>query len=94
MMQPPTPPRVTDATEFWQSPPPEPSPRLVYWQARIEAGWMPNKRIRAMGYHEAAEFFGVYIWEYLNVLAPLFSAPDVSSGAAVSSPAVGGTNNG
>jgi hypothetical protein len=77
-MKPPTPPRVTDVTEYWTSPPPEPSARLPYWQARIEAGWTPNKRINKMGYHEAAEFFGVYIWEYLNVLRPLFEACPVS----------------
>lgn len=38
---------------------------------RINAGWRPNRRLRSMGYHESAEYFGVYIWEYLNVLYPL-----------------------
>jgi hypothetical protein len=26
-----------------------------------------------MGYDAAAEFFGVFIWEYLNVMAPAIS---------------------
>lgn len=60
-----------DVTTYWQNPPPEPSPRLAEWQAKIRGGWRPNRRINAMGYHEAAEFYGVYIWEYLNVISPL-----------------------
>ena len=24
-----------------------------------------------MGYYESSVYFGVYIWEYLNVLAPM-----------------------
>lgn len=60
-----------DVTAYWNEPPPAPSAGLVKWLARIEAGWRPNRRIRAMGYHERAEFFGVYIWEYLNVLYPM-----------------------
>ncbi len=56
---------------YWQAPPPEPSPKLKRWIARIKAGWRPNRRIRQMGYDEKAEFFGVYLWEYLNVIAPM-----------------------
>ncbi len=26
-----------------------------------------------MGYDQAAEFFGVYIWEYVNVISPLLA---------------------
>jgi len=70
--------RVENVEEFWSDAPPTPSPRLVYWQARIDAGWRPNKRISKMGYYNAAEFFGVWIWEYINVIAPrLQEAHDV-----------------
>lgn len=60
-----------NVAEYWSDPPPFPSPRLVRWIVKIENGWRPNARIRGMGYHEASEFFGVYIWEYFNVLLPL-----------------------
>lgn len=60
-----------DRYEYWSQPPLAPSPRLAYWQARIAAGWRPNKRIRGLGYDGAAEFYGVYMWEYLEVLWPI-----------------------
>jgi len=56
---------------YWTSPPPEPSQRCDIWVAKIKAGWRPNRRIRQMGYYEGAEFYGVYIWEYSNVIQPL-----------------------
>ena len=27
-----------------------------------------------MGYHEAAEYFGVWIWEYVEVLSPMLQS--------------------
>jgi hypothetical protein len=68
------PPRVASAEEFWTAPPPTRSPRCAWWLAQLDAGWSPNRRVRAMGYSEAARFFGVYLWEYLNVLAPRLKA--------------------
>lgn len=59
-----------NVTDYWQHPPPEPSPRLRKWLAKIAGGWKRNRRIGFMGYHEASEFYGVYIWEYFNVLQP------------------------
>ncbi len=56
---------------YWQEPPPEPSPSCRKWVAKIEAGWRPNRRISGMGYYTKAEFFNVYVWEYLNVIRPL-----------------------
>lgn len=61
---------MIDVTRYWTEPPPEPSPKLAGWVAKIRAGWRPNKRIGRMGYHERAEFHGVYIWEYFNVIWP------------------------
>lgn len=57
--------------QYWLDPPPEPSLRLAHWVRKIESGWMPNRRIRGMGYAERAEFFGVYYWEYFNVIYPM-----------------------
>lgn len=74
-MKPTTPTQVKDVTEYWTSPPPEQSARAKYWLERLNAGWRPNRRIRQFGYHEAAKFFGVYIWEYINVLSPLINKP-------------------
>jgi hypothetical protein len=68
---PPKPPRVADHYEFWVDPPPAESERLKYWLKTIEAGWRPNRRIRQMCYDCSAEFYGVWLWEYLNVLAPM-----------------------
>lgn len=58
-------------TDYWLDPPPEPSVGLLKWKAKIEAGWQPNGRLRSMGYYEAAKHYKVYIWEWVNVLAPL-----------------------
>jgi hypothetical protein len=67
----PKPERVHDVYEYWNQAPPEPSARLVYWEQQVEAGWRPNRRIRSFGYAESAEWFGVYVWEWRNVLWPL-----------------------
>lgn len=70
-MRPPTPPRVENDELYWTEPPPEPSARLIYWVARIRAGWKENRRLGMMGTGEATDFFGVYIYEYLYVIAPM-----------------------
>ncbi len=63
--------RVDNVESYWTRPPPDPSRKCVWWQHRIRLGWRPNRRIRSLGYYSAAEFYGVYIWEYLNVICPL-----------------------
>lgn len=70
-----------DRYEYWADPPPEPSPRLLTWVEKIRNGWYPNKRIRAEGYDSSADFYGVYIWEYLHVIAPLIW-PDMNANKA------------
>ena len=62
------PPPVDDVEAYWTDPPPDLSQRCRYWHARMSGGFVPNRRIRAMGYYEASRWYGVYIWEYLNVL--------------------------
>lgn len=56
--------------DYWTDPPPQRTEKAAEWLRRIEAGWRPNRRVRKMGYHEAARFYRVYIWEYLNLIAP------------------------
>jgi hypothetical protein len=63
--------KIKDVDQYWEFPPPEPSEQCAKWVERIRSGWRPNRRIRMMGYHESAAWFGVYIWEYLHVLYPL-----------------------
>lgn len=63
--------RVDDVERYWSSAPPAPSPRFLYWQERYRDGFRPNRRIRSMGYYCAAEWYGVYLWEYLKQLYPL-----------------------
>ena len=65
-------PRV-DRYAYWTERPPEPSPRLASWIDKINAGWRPNRRINSLGYDSSAEFYGVYLWEYLNVIYPMLS---------------------
>lgn len=61
---------VNDVTEYWLEEPLKQSPECTRWLVKIMSGWKPNRRITQMGYHEKAEFFGVYIWELFNVIIP------------------------
>jgi hypothetical protein len=67
----PKPPRVSDRYVWWMYQPPHGSERCAYWVRQIEAGWLPNRSISMNGYDSSAAWYGVWIWEYLNVLAPL-----------------------
>ena len=68
------PPKVGDVQDYWAHPPAEPSARCSWWVGRFKAGFKPNRRISRMGYHPRAEFYGVYIWELINVISPLEDA--------------------
>lgn len=69
----PNPPKVTNIEQYWTIEPPDLSLRCRYWIRRIERGWRGNKRFRGKGYHDSAEYLGVYIWEWLHVLSPLLA---------------------
>lgn len=56
------PPAVDDIEAYWGEPPPEPSPRLLYWQQKIADGWRANRHISGEGYYSSAQWFGVYLW--------------------------------
>lgn len=70
---PPKPARVSDHYSFWAEPPPELSERCTYWVEQLERGWVPNRHVRIEGYDAASQWFGVYIWEYLNIISPMIS---------------------
>jgi hypothetical protein len=70
-MKPPAPPRVSDSYLFWVTSPPELSARCAWWTRRIRGGWRPGRRLRELGYDTSARYYGVYVWEYLNVISPL-----------------------
>ena len=84
-MKPAAPPRV-DIWAFQERAPPAPSARMLWWQDRIRAGWRRNRRISAMAYTEAAEHFGVYLWEWLNVLSPMLLLLEADGEAAAPTP--------
>ena len=67
------PPRVGSIEQYWDRPPPERSPRCAWWVEQIKGGWRENRRIKQLGYYEAAQFYGVYLWEYLHVITRLLS---------------------
>lgn len=70
-MKPITPPRVDNVEAYWGQLPEQPSERLKFWIKQVENGWLPNRRISTMGYYESAEFYGIYIEEYLTILSPI-----------------------
>lgn len=69
----PLPARVGDRADFWANAHRTRSERCIAWEARIRAGWRPNRRLSQMGWEEKAKWYGVYNWEYIEVLAPLLT---------------------
>lgn len=71
--------KVKEVMDFWTQPPPELSDRCKWWIRQFENGWTPNRRwCGSQGYHLTAEMYGVYIWEYLNVISPLIRKCEAS----------------
>lgn len=52
-----------------------PSMRLGWWLEYVSRGWRPDGRLRTLGYLDAAKWFGVYVWEFRNVLVPAMREP-------------------
>jgi hypothetical protein len=65
---------VNHVEGHWQARPEVLSQRCVYWVRQILRGWRPSRRISGEGYYAAAEWYGVFLWEYLHVLFPLLNA--------------------
>lgn len=72
----PKPPRVADHYEYWGDEPPERSERCAYWLRQIERGWRPNRRIAAECYDCSAQWYGVWIWEYVWAINPALRAAE------------------
>lgn len=78
----PKPAPVDDRYAYWLEPPPSRSPRCEYWLRQIGRGWRPNRRIATEGYDNAAEWYGVYIWEFLNAIVPALAGVVSEDGPA------------
>ncbi len=72
-------PKDFDIYKYTNVPPPVNSPRLLPWIKRIQMGWSFPKHVKYEGYSTKTQYFGVYVWEYQNVLSPMFDG-DVASG--------------
>ena len=59
---------VEDIQQYWMESPPEISDRCKEWIELINNGWRPNRRVGKMGYYSASTFYGIYIWEYCNII--------------------------
>jgi hypothetical protein len=66
----PKPPKVANYEEYWSEAPPQLSARCMYWLRQIHRGWRPSRRIPDC-YCCGSEWYGVYIWEYVNAICPL-----------------------
>jgi hypothetical protein len=71
----PKPPAVEDRYLYWGQAPPDLSDRCQWWVEQFDAGFRPNRAYRMEGYDTSAELYGVWIWEYLNVICPREMAP-------------------
>lgn len=67
----PKPAPVQDVYRYWIEQPPRLSDRCLYWIQQIYRGWHPSRRIRKEGSDGAAEWYGVWLWEYENVIQPM-----------------------
>ena len=70
----PKPARVANHYDYWAEEPPEISLRCQYWLRQIDRGWRPNRHISCHCYDCSAEWYGVYIWEWLNLIYPKLSS--------------------
>lgn len=82
----PKPARVNHVEGCWRDRPGMLSQRCVYWVRQILRGWRPSRRISGEGYYAAAEWYGVWLWEYLHVLFPLLNALERTQFAVATRP--------
>jgi hypothetical protein len=83
VLETPRPPRVADHYAFWRDPPPMMSARCWWWLRQIQRGWRPPRRVRYMGYDSTAQWYGVFMWEYLNLIYPATELPREPAGRPV-----------
>lgn len=70
------PPRVDDPERYWGEQPPVLSPRCVWWISKFAQGWRPGRAVRSLGYYSSAFWYGVYLWEYLNIIGRIEHCTD------------------
>jgi hypothetical protein len=66
----PKPAPVTGPYDYSGQEPPEQSERCRWWLAQIGRGWRPNRHIRRHCTDCAAEWYGVWMWEYVHRIRP------------------------
>ena len=59
------------ATKHWTAAPTELTSRCVAVIARFKCGWKLPKHARGLGYDGSAEFLGIYINEWIDVVYPM-----------------------
>lgn len=64
----PKPPPVEDIYKYWADPPPELSDRCKWWIRQMVNGWRPNRHMRGECSDCSAEWYGIYLWEFINVI--------------------------
>lgn len=69
-------PKVEDITDYWDNPPAILSLRCKFWITKIFRGWRANPGLIKLDEEKASEFYGVYIWEYINILFPMLHIKD------------------
>lgn len=62
---------VEDVEDYWDDRPPALSNRCVWWMARIINGWRSDGVNSTYSESGKASVYGVYVWEYINVIRPL-----------------------
>jgi len=68
------PPPVEDRYRYWSEPPPALSPRCLWWLGQLNDRRWTVAELNAElpetihGYDTTAELYGVYIWEWCNIL--------------------------
>jgi hypothetical protein len=83
------PPPVEDPFRYSSEPPPEMwSPRLQYWVLRRSLfsptmfgkdRWRPNRHIRRLNDVDSARRYGIYVWEWVNMLGPILRGEPLQS---------------
>lgn len=70
----PMPSPVADRYEYWSEPPPVLSDRCLWWLDRLNSRQWSTAELDAElpetchGYDTSAQLFGVYLWEWSNIL--------------------------
>lgn len=66
----PKPPPVLERDEVWGFAPLQISERCAWWLQQLENGWRPPRRVSGLGWDGQAQWFGVYAWEWRNLIRP------------------------